>query len=63
MTENESVNERPVDDNTASTEEKKPDDQPTKTPVHNPFEAGSKELTPEELESLEQFKEAQTERD
>lgn len=58
--EKENINQKSVDDNTTADEKK--NDQPATT-VHNPFEGGIKKMTQEELENLEQFKEAQTERD
>lgn len=62
MPEKDDVNEKPVDDGTASTEDKKAGNQSTPA-VRNPFEDGIKDISPEEMESVEQFKEAQTERD
>lgn len=62
MTEKENSNKKEYDNSKSSAEDNKANDGPT-TAVHNPFEKGAKELTPEELDNLEQFKEAQTERD
>ena len=41
----------------------KNDNEPQTLHLHNPFTGEEKEITQEELDNLEQFKEAQTERD